>query len=295
MCASAIEEGLWQAMEQAAGLSLFREKAVPMSGGCINRCFRVAGRDGTGYFLKLNRNAPEGMFAAEAAGLRALAATQTVRVPAVVAHGVEEGTQFLLLEALRLGGAPRGCGAELGRQLAALHRHEGPDFGFDYDNFIGRLPQRNLPWLVDWMTFFREHRLLPQFRWAEERGLRIGGQAGLLERLGDFFEGHSPPPSLLHGDLWGGNIDADENGYPVLFDPACYFGDREADLAMTELFGGPGRAFYEAYREAYPLDPGYERRRNLYNLYHILNHYNHFGGGYGAQAVSMVEALVAWR
>jgi len=149
--------------------------------------------------------------------------------------------------------------------------------------------------MPDWIAFYRAWRLRPQFELARHnaapRGLLRQGER-LLERLEAFFPGYHPMPSLLHGDLWGGNHGY-ADGVPVLFDPAVYYGDREVDLAMTELFGGYPADFYAAYREAWPLDPGYRVRKPLYNLYHVLNHFNLFGGGYAAQAEAMVRRLLA--
>jgi len=157
--------------------------------------------------------------------------------------------------------------------LAKLHRTAGPRFGWHRDNWIGGTPQINT-WHDDWSTFFHECRIRPQLDLARKNGFRLEEPPRL--------ENHHPQPSLLHGDLWSGNAGFIEEG-PVIFDPAGYYGDREADLAMTELFGGFPREFYAAYRKAYPLDAGYEQRKHLYNLYHLLNHLNLFGSGYLAQ------------
>jgi fructosamine-3-kinase len=155
-------------------------------------------------------------------------------------------------------------------------------------------PQLNAPG-GDWVAFWRGRRLGYQLNLAAAKGhgrLAAGG-ARLMEKLPAFFVGHTPAPSLLHGDLWSGNAAMTAGGEPVVFDPAVYYGDREADLAMTELFGGFPPPFYEAYRAEFPLDPGYGTRKHLYNLYHVLNHLNLFGGGYGAQAAGMIERLLA--
>ncbi len=182
----------------------------------------------------------------------------------------------------------------LGEQLAALHRCEAKRFGFASDNFIGTTPQPN-SWTEDWVTFWREHRLGFQLRLADQNG--YGGQLQrfgekLMEALPAFFAGYTPQPSLLHGDLWSGNHAFLADGTPTIFDPAAYYGDRECDLAMTELFGGYPADFHAAYRAAYPLDAGYVTRRELYNLYHILNHANLFGGDYARQAEQMMQRLL---
>jgi fructosamine-3-kinase len=175
-----------------------------------------------------------------------------------------------------------------------MHRTARDHFGWDRDNTIGSTPQHNAP-CGEWVTFWREHRLGFQLDLAARQG--YGGRLQKLgERLLADLTGlidHDPRPSLLHGDLWGGNIGYDREGNPVIFDPAVYYGDREADLAMTELFGGFGSGFYAAYEEAWPLDPGYSVRKTLYNLYHILNHLNLFGSGYLGQAQTMTERLLA--
>ena len=251
------------------------------------------------YFVKVADAARTAMLACEADGLLALRAATTLRVPAVVAFGSAAGADYLILEWLDLAGAPDG--AALGRALAALHRAEPPRgphgerFGWRRDNWIGGTRQEN-HWCDDWCAFFRDRRLAPQFGDAHRHGYR-----GSLERDGErllaavpaLLHGHSPSPSHVHGDLWSGNAAALAGGEPVVFDPAFYVGDREVDLAMSELFGGFGDAFAAAYRDAWPLDSGYPRRRDLYNLYHLLNHLNLFGAGYLTRTQRTLAALVA--
>ncbi|HTY03217.1 MAG TPA: fructosamine kinase family protein, partial [Rhodocyclaceae bacterium] len=208
---------------------------------------------------------------------------------------IVDGKAVIELEFLDLSGLDRASAARLGRELADLHRHVGDRFGFDTDNFIGDSPQQN-GWEREWPRFFAERRLKPQLARARERGMeRRLAEAGesLAERLSAFFLDYHPLPSLLHGDLWGGNVSALPDGTPVIFDPAVYHGDREADIAMSELFGGFPESFYAAYRAAWPLDAGFEVRKTLYNLYHVLNHYNLFGAGYLGQARRMIEKLSA--
>ncbi len=265
---------------------------TPVGGGSINESFRLAGDDGSFYFLKLNDARHHAMFAAEADGLAAIAATSTLRVPRPVAHGIAGRQSYLVLEHLELGS--RGNAHLLGEQLAALHRCTSSRFGFAQDNFIGTTPQPNT-WADDWITFWRDQRLGFQLRLTAKNG--YGGQLQhlgekLLDALPAFFAGYTPQPSLLHGDLWGGNHAFLPDGTPTIFDPAAYYGDRECDLAMTELFGGYPASFYAAYRTAWPLDWGYATRRDLYNLYHILNHANLFGGGYVRQAEQMLRVLL---
>ncbi len=277
---------------QAEGRPIELTDAQGAGGGCINRACVVRSRDGRRYFVKLNQAHRLAMFEAEAAGLEEIRATGALRAPRPIACGVSAGEAWLALEYLDLGGG--GDPALLGRRLAQMHRHTAREFGWQRDNTIGRTPQINTPTL-DWIAFYRERRLRPQYRLAAENGaprqlMNLGER--LLETFAGLFDGYRPQPSLLHGDLWGGNY-AYCDGEPVVFDPAVYYGDREADLAMTELFGGFPAEFYAAYREAWPLDAGYRVRRELYNLYHVLNHYNLFGGGYLAQAQRMTERLLA--
>jgi len=263
------------------------EEQQGIGGGCINSAYRIGG-GGRTYFVKLNDARRLAMFEAESDGLLELAESGAIRVPRPICSGAADDRSFLVLEELRLGGG--GDMACFGRQLAEMHGHTCERFGWFRDNTIGETPQSNVP-DDSWSDFWGEQRLGPQLELAGARFLRTAEP--LLERLPEFFADYRPVPSLLHGDLWSGNYAFTREGEAVLFDPAVYYGDREADIAMTELFGGFGATFYDAYAEAWPLDPGYAVRRTLYNLYHVLNHYNMFGGGYGAQAQTMIERLRA--
>jgi fructosamine-3-kinase len=254
--------------------------AVAVSGGCIHRCYRV--RIGASErFIKVNAAGFAEAFAAEADGLQALRGAG-LHAPEPISHGIAGGGAYLLLELLRLDG--KSDFATLGRMLAEAHRHSGPRYGWRRDNYIGATAQQN-GWADDWAGFFAERRLAPQLAAAKRQGFVFD--------LGDalhVLDGHQPPPALLHGDLWSGNAGFTAQG-PVVFDPAVYYGDREADLAMSELFGGFPSEFYAAYRQAYPLDPGYARRKPLYNLYHLLNHLNLFGAGYAGQVRATLGLL----
>lgn len=246
-------------------------------------------------FVKTGPASALARFQAEADGLAALRAAGTVRIPEVVDCGLVDGSARLVLEYLDLRPLDRGSGAALGNALAALHQVTGPRFGWTSDNFIGASPQEN-GWRDNWALFFAERRLRPQLRWAVANGLerKLADQgASLAERLPAFFLDYRPLPSLLHGDLWSGNAGALPDGTPAIYDPAVHYGDREADVAMTELFGGFPEAFYVAYRQAWPLDPGFETRKILYNLYHVLNHFNLFGTAYLGQAQRMIGKLLA--
>jgi fructosamine-3-kinase len=264
-----------------------------IGGGCVNAAVRLS--DGRrSYFVKTNAASRLEMFEAEEAGLQALADSGAIRVPRPVASGIAGSRAWLAMEYIESSGGKRGAAAAAGRQLATLHRCLGPGFGWYRDNTVGSTHQPNGE-RDDWQTFWREQRLGFQLELGARNGyggaLQRQGER-LLVRLPALLE-HTPAPSLLHGDLWSGNLSYDAEGDPVIFDPAVYYGDREADLAMTELFGGFGADFYSAYREAWPLDPAYRVRKILYNLYHILNHMNMFGGGYQGQARGMIDRLLA--
>ena len=263
-----------------------------LAGGDINRAALVRWGD-TDWFLKYHQSAPEGMFAAEAQALTEIANTGCIRVPMPIAHGLHDTTSWLLLEHLEL--APDGPAELLGEQLAALHRVTADQHGWAHNNFIGSTPQCNTT-NADWNDFWRECRLKPQLALAKANGcgsdLSHKGEQ-LLAVVDQLLDGHQPGPSLLHGDLWAGNKAYTSNSQPVIFDPASYYGDRETDIAMTELFGGFEPAFHAAYRSHYPLSDGYPMRRDLYNLYHMLNHFNLFGGGYISRCEHMIERLLA--
>lgn len=283
-----------QHISDVTGHAFRVEASHDLGGGCINRALRIEG-GGRRYFLKLNNPDQLSMFTAEAAGLAAMAGPGAIRVPEPIAWGADEQHSWLALEFVPFGQSNAQTSTLLGEQLAAMHRQLGPEFGWERDNTIGATPQHNEP-DGSWVRFYAEKRLGFQLRLARDNGaparLFDRGQR-LRASLHAFFDNYDPVPSLLHGDLWGGNWAADENGQPVLFDPAVYYGDREADLAMTELFGGFDDRFYQSYRHGWDIDPGYASRKVLYNLYHVLNHFNLFGGGYAGQAEGMVDSLLA--
>lgn len=232
---------------------------------------------------------------AEADGLARLSATGALRVPRVLGAGADHAEAWLELEWLEMRTADAASDARLGESLARLHGSSGGAFGLERDNAIGATPQPNGP-SADWIAFFGERRLAFQLGLAAQNG-HLGAVLDrgrrLLEILPAFFTGYRPQPSLLHGDLWGGNRGTLADGTPVVFDPAVYYGDREADIAMTRLFAGFGPRFYAAYQAAWPLDAGAAERSDLYNLYHVLNHLNLFGGGYRARAEAMIDRLLA--
>jgi fructosamine-3-kinase len=291
-------DAVWHAVARsiahAVGRPCEAQQANPVSGGCINQGYRLqaGGRD---FFVKLNAASTLPMFEAEVASLEALAATRTVRVPRPICTGRDAERAWLTLEYLPLSPARPRAMALLGEQLAAMHRVTQGQFGWTRDNTIGSTPQVNQQ-ESDWCDFWGRHRLAYQLELAYRNGhcgaLRDRGQM-LLERLPQLLGSHRPVASLLHGDLWTGNAAMSADGEPVIFDPAVYYGDREADLAMTNLFGGFPPEFYRAYQHAWPLEPGHRERRELYNLYHVLNHLNLFGAGYLRRAQDMIDRLLA--
>ena len=232
------------------------------------------------------------MFEAEADGLRELKSANALRVPEVLDCGIRNGEAFIALERFTFDRADAATEALLGERLALLHRHTDDRFGWFRDNTIGLTPQVNTR-CDDWVDFFRRYRLEFQLELARSNGYGADlDQAGaaLCRRLPDLFTAYEPQASLLHGDLWGGNWGSVDGG-PVIYDPAVYYGDRESDIAMTMLFGGFGKPFYEAYEKSWPMAPGHEQRLKLYRLYHVLNHLNLFGRSYLAQAQSLLREL----
>lgn len=261
-----------------------------VAGGDTNRAMRLGG-----CFVKLNEPSYGAMFEAEAEGLAELATARGgPRVPAVIARGVAQGSAYLVLEWIDFGRAGRDGWRRMGEAVAAMHRTTAERFGWHRGNTIGITPQPN-DWMSDWIAFFAERRLGHQLALAAERGAPAGlirdGER-LRDGLGGLFSGYRPVPSLLHGDLWGGNAAFDSDGAPVIYDPAVHYGDRECDLAMTELFGGFPGDFHAAYNAVWSRDAGYPVRRTLYQLYHLLNHFNLFGGGFARSAHEAVRRLL---
>ena len=276
----------------AAGLDVPDEPPRRVGGGDIAAAYALETTSGK-VFLKLMAAREASVLEAEADGLAAIAATGAVRTPAVLGQGVATSDAWLALEWLPLERLGRDASAELGRQLADMHRATGPRHGWRRDNWIGRTPQRNAM-QDDWVRFYRDERLGFQLELAATNG--FGGRLAqrgktLMDALPALFTDYAPTPSLLHGDLWGGNA-ASSASVPVIFDPAVYYGDRETDIAMTRLFGGFGDAFYRAYEAAWPLDAGYSRREPLYQLYHVLNHLNLFGSGYLGRAEALIDEVL---
>jgi fructosamine-3-kinase len=283
-----VSEAVSHAVRKTFGAGVTVVGVHGVLGGCINRGRVLTLSDGGVCFLKENDVGLDGMFAAEKEGLERLAAVGMLRVPRPFVVGSDGGDQFLLMECIVSGSPKRDFWDELGTGLARHHRSSshGPvsvrRYGLEGDNYIGSSPQVN-EWSDDWAHFFGERRLRPQLDRAARSGLldaSIESAANrLIDRLGMLLPAH-PAPALLHGDLWSGNFMVDDSGSPVLIDPAVFYGHNEADLAMTRLFGGFPRAFYDAYRRECPVEKGFDERCELYNLYHLLNHLNLFGTGY---------------
>ncbi len=265
-----------------------------VGGGSIHVAAQVDTSRGP-LFLKYGSAVTAVQFEAERDGIQALGRVGAVRTPHVLAAGSTEAHAYIALEWIDLRTPTAASDEWLGQQLAHLHRANSERFGWHQDNFIGATPQRNA-WCADWIEFWRRERLEAQLECAARKGastrLLAAGER-LLQRVADFFAGYHPAPSLIHGDLWSGNRACDEGGQPVIFDPAVYFADREAELAMCHLFGGFHSSFDRAYEREWPLASGAQTRRVLYQLYHVLNHFNLFGGSYQKQAERMIEGLLA--
>lgn len=264
-----------------------------VSGGCISNACRVQ-TTARSYFVKWSEGRAARTFEPEAEGLEALdAAGSPLAVPsAIAAQGAtERHPGFLITEWMETGSQSPDFWEHFGRGLAALHRHVANQYGFERDNYIGELPQSNTQHDA-WPSFVREERLAPQVRRAREQGRWQTswdeGLEALYRKLPEIVPA-KPPASILHGDLWKGNFMVTNQGTAALIDPAAYYGHREADLAMTELFGGFRPSFYEAYRSEWSLEPGYDIRKEVYNLYHLINHLNHFGAGYASSVRSTLQ------
>jgi fructosamine-3-kinase len=262
-----------------------------VSGGCINQGYCLQG-DGLAYFVKINQASRLSMFAAEAFGLKQMAATHTIRLPEPICWGISDNYSYLVLEWLEFAQGNSLSWEKMGQKLALMHQTPGNQrFGWNENNTIGSTPQINT-WTDNWADFFAQHRIGYQLQLAQKRGGSFPERTEVLLAVLKCLKDHYPQPSLVHGDLWSGNVGVTKDGEPVILDPATYYGDREVDIAMTELFGGFPAAFYRGYNEVFPLEEGYQQRKTLYNLYHILNHFNLFGGGYGTQANQMLRQIL---
>jgi protein-ribulosamine 3-kinase len=287
----------WQSIirhiEQSTGQSFSIKQQMSMAGGSINQAFLLTDGADMQYFVKTNQSGRQAMFEAESKGLQEIVSSQTIKVPEPVCFGDDGAQSYIVMEYLDMVG--QADQVILGQQLAAMHRVTSEQFGWDIDNTIGDTYQSNT-WQNNWIDFWREQRLGFQLQLAAENGyggeLQSLGERLLIE-MSVLFTGRNMVPSMLHGDLWGGNVAGLKDGTPVIYDPAFYYGDREADLAMTYVFGGFSADFYSSYQDAFPLDDGFAVRKTFYNIYHIINHLNMFGGGYHGQSLNMLEQVLA--
>ncbi len=278
---------------QTTGQVFALQQQRSVAGGSINAAFVLSGEKGQKYFVKTNASGQQAMFEAEARGLKAMASSQTLTVPQPICVGDDQSHSYIVLQYLDMKG--QADQRMLGQQLAAMHRVTAPRFGWEINNTIGATLQPN-NWTDDWLVFWASQRLGFQLRLTADNGytgeLQILGEK-LQRVMPSLFSGRQIKASMLHGDLWAGNVAGLQDGSPVIFDPAFYYGDREADLAMTYLFGGFSPDFYASYENAYPLDDGFAVRKVFYNIYHVLNHLNMFGGAYHGQVISMMKQVLA--
>lgn len=288
---------LAKAIEQATSKACVINEMAAVGGGSINSAYKITTNNGF-YFVKFNAANKLSMFEAEAEGLAELHSADAMRVPTVICSGVLAQESFIVMEYLSLAGS--GSMLDFAEQLARVHRKTSKHFGWHRENTIGSTLQLNTLSenfsAESWPLFWNKHRLGFQLKLAKQNGANktlLDNAEKIQADLDKFFTGYQPEASLLHGDLWSGNYAFTDSAEPVIFDPATYYGDREADIAMTELFGGFSGDFYRHYNDCWPLDDGYAVRKVLYNLYHILNHFNMFGGGYESQASGMCERLLA--
>ncbi len=287
---------MWQTIakeiSKATGKEFEVKETRSVGGGCINQGYKIQSLDRQ-YFVKLNQASLVEMFVAEALGLKQMHQTQTLTIPYPVCWGTVGNSCYIVLEWLELGGRSNSeAWSKMGRQLAQMHQQGTSDrFGWKMNNTIGSTPQINT-WMDNWGDFFAEQRIGYQLRLAKTRGGNFPDTNQVIAAVKEHLADREPVASIVHGDLWSGNASVTVEGEPVIFDPATYYGDRETDIAMTELFGGFPQSFYQGYNQQWELDPGYQKRKNIYNLYHILNHFNLFGGGYGSQANSMIRKIL---
>ena len=282
-------------IDELHGTSVFVDSVTPIYGGDINESFAIELSDGRVVFIKTNRAGALDMFKAEERGLKAIKDTGTIGSPEVICSGIYVDRAYLMMDYVLGSSRQDDFWESFAHSLADMHRADtsslvhGGRFGFDIDNYIGAGVQINKP-EDSWITFFTEHRIKPQIERAKhyfDKGAMAAADR-LLNRIPDLLA-EPEAPALIHGDLWSGNYVTGDDGYAWLIDPATYVGHPEADIAMTELFGGYDRRFYEAYRESGLIQPGYEDRRDLYNLYHMLNHLNLFGRSYYASVMRIIE------
>ena len=289
-----MNEEISRLLEPVFGREVKVQSSSTTSGGCINQTSVLQLTHGERVFLKYNSHPPANFFNVEARGLKLLAQTaKGPRIPKPLALQDCAKPTFLILEYIEESSPGQDFSVRFARSLAELHQTSHDSFGLDHDNYIGSTVQKNAQ-ETNGIDFFRDQRLRPQQELARKTlpPSTDKNLSKLYDRLENYLDISGEKPALLHGDLWSGNYFPDKDQVPCIFDPAVYFGLREADLAMTELFGRLPQKFYDAYHEAFPLNPGYEERKDLYNLYHLLNHLNLFGGSYLASVEQVVRRYV---
>lgn len=295
-----ISQSVWDDLEQEltskTGDTASISHRASISGGDINQAFRVQFGD-QNYFCKFNKNMPKDFFLTEFRALEMIRSVNVIQSPKPIAVGISGHFHYLILEYIPL--QSTGNIEYFGRQLAQFHRssinHNSINgfYGFNNDNYIGTMPQQNKP-MENWCDFWIDQRIKPQMKMANKLGYaqQLTKYPSTLYRgIQNILDTHYPASVMVHGDLWSGNKSFNNLGEPVIYDPAMYFGDREVDLALSELFGGFAPGFYRAYKEFWALPAGYVQRRDVYNLYHLLNHLNSFGTAYLDRCRSIIDAL----
>jgi len=286
---------MWQDVEQAIKRETgdafkIRDKQA-ISGGDINQAFKVSNGD-KDYFVKINDKDHISHFEAEAYALEQIDKVHQISCPRVIAYDSSTEQSFLILNFIPFCSASSTNWYILGQQLAHMHKKSSHgQYGWQTDNYIGDTLQPNT-WSSNWRTFFAEQRIAWQLQLLSEKSVKLGDIDHIAEVCHDALLHHITNPCLVHGDLWQGNLGFTKSE-AVIFDPACYYGDREVDIAMTELFGYLPKEFYQGYQDVYPLKQGFEQRKVIYNFYHILNHANLFGGVYIEQAKAILSRIMS--
>ncbi|MFH5832628.1 fructosamine kinase family protein [Halalkalibaculum sp. DA3122] len=285
-----IPDSLKDHIVEQTGQSITSSRRV--SGGSINQAALIELEDTGRCFLKWNTATEADLFAKEVRGLALLRSAETdLIVPRVIEQATYNGDKgYLLLEYIEEGSGSPASSKAFGRELAALHKTRHTRYGLDHNNYIGKLPQSNY-WHDEWIDFFIQERMEPQVSMAVDAGKLSGSVHSSFQRMYQRLPGIFPdePPSLLHGDLWGGNYFFNSDGKAAIYDPAVYYGNREMEISFTKMFGGFSPEFYRAYNDVWPLSPDFNSRKDIYNLYPLLVHANLFGGHYARQVVSVVR------
>jgi len=286
---------MWQSIEQAINAEIdhsfhIREKSS-ISGGDISLSYRLSDKN-EHYFVKINDKNHVEYFESEAYALKQISALKEISCPDVITFGTTLNKSYLVLNYVHLESASHHQWRQLGQQLANMHKSSTHgQFGWQTDNFIGDTIQPNA-WCSNWKTFFAEQRIAWQLQLLHEKSIKFGDIDHITQVCHDALKHHHVEPCLVHGDLWQGNLGFTESS-SIIFDPACYYGDREVDIAMTELFGHLPPEFYQGYQDVFPLPNSYEQRKIIYNFYHVLNHANLFGGNYIDQSKAILSRIMS--